>query len=149
MLKRKPPNQYHQLPSRYEGKYEYRQNIFNFASAREILMKEDNKKVVKRRFERKYNAIETMTYTRYEDIPENKEIFVYGFKHFETDKINNYALIGCESDDLFENDKLFNFWSNKLINEEIQKRKFKITGWPFMTLVRRNKFFNVQVHVCN
>ena len=59
-------------------------------------------------------------------------------------QIDNYILIGCESDESFENDKLFNFWSNKFINEEVQKRKFKITGWPFTTLVKRNNFFKIQ-----
>ena len=89
------------------------------------------------------------SYTKNEDIPENKEIFVYGFKHVKTEKIDKYILIGCESDGLFENDNLFNFWSNKLINEEIEKRKFNITGWPFMTLVKRNNFFKIQGIVCN
>ena len=74
----------------------------------------------------------------------NKEIFVYGYKFIKTDKIDNYILIGCESDELFENNKLFNFWSNKFINEEVQKRKFKITGWPFMNLVKRNNFLKIQ-----
>ena len=120
-LKRKPPNEKHQMLPYYEGKYEPKQNIIDFESAKEILMKEDYKMIVKRRFERIYNAIETMTYTKYEDISENNEIFIYGFKHVKTDKIDNYKLIGCESDELYENDKLFNFWSNKYINEDIQK----------------------------
>ena len=47
-------------------------------------MKEGYKMIVKRRFERIYNAIETMTFTKYEDIPENKEIVIYGFKHIKT-----------------------------------------------------------------
>ena len=80
---------------------------------------------------------------------ENKEIFIYGFKHVKTDKIDNYILIGCESDEFFENNKLFNFWSNKYINNEIEKRNFQISGWPFMTLVKRNKFFKIQGIVCN
>ena len=54
--------------------------------------------VVKRRFERIQNAKDSMAYTKYEDIPENKEIFVYGFKHFKTDKADNYIIIGCKSD---------------------------------------------------
>ena len=68
------------------------------------------------------------SYTKNEDIPENNEIFVYSFKHVKTDKVNNYILIGSESDELFENDKLFNFWSNKFINKEIENRNFKLTG---------------------
>ena len=84
------------------------------------------------------------SYTKNEDIPENKEIFIYSFKHVKTDKVNNYILITCESDELHENDKLFNIWSNKLINKEIENRNFKSTGWPFMTLVKRNNFFKIQ-----
>ena len=33
-----------------------------------------------------------------EDFPENKEILYFGFKQIKTDKIDNYILIGCESD---------------------------------------------------
>ena len=143
-LKRKPPNEYHQMLPHYEGVYEPKQNNIDFESAKEILMKEDYKMVVKRRFERIYTALESMDYTKYEDISENKEIFIYGIKHVKTDKIDNYILIGCESDELYENDKLFNIWSNKYINNEIENRNFKLTGWPFMTLVKRNNFFKIQ-----
>ena len=93
--------------------------------------------------------MESKSYNKNEDISENKEIFVYGFKYVKTDKVDNYILIGCESDVLYENDKLFNFWSNKFINKEIEKRYFNITGWPFMTLVKRNNFFKTQGIVCN
>ena len=144
MLKRSLPKKYHQMHPHYEGKYEPKQNNIDFESVREVLMKEDYKMIVKRRFERIYNAIETMTFTKYEDISENKAIFVSGFKHVKTDKIDNYILIGRKSDELFENDKLFNFWSYKFIKEEIPKRKFKITGCPFMTSVKRNNFFKIQ-----
>ena len=122
MLKRKPPNEYHQMLPHYVGKYEPKQNNIDFESAKDTLMKEDDKMVEKRRFERIYDAIETMSYTKYENISENKEIFIYGLKHIKTDKINNYILIGCESDKLFENINLFNFWSNKFINKEIEKK---------------------------
>ena len=43
MLKRKPPNDYHQMLPYYDGKYEPKQNNIDFESAREILMKEDLK----------------------------------------------------------------------------------------------------------
>ena len=89
------------------------------------------------------------SYTKNEDIPENKEIFVYSFKHVKMDKVNNYILIGCESDELYENDNLFNFWSNKFINQEIENGNFRLTGLPFMTLVKRNNFFKIQGIVCN
>ena len=144
MLKRKPPNEYHQMLPHYEGAYAPKQNNIDFESPKEVLMKEDDKMIVKRRFERIFNMMmDCKLYIKNEDISENKEIFVCGFKHVKTNKIYNYILIGCESDELFENDKLFNFWSNKFINEEVQKRKFKITGWPFMTLVKRNNFFKI------
>ena len=114
MLKRQPPNEKHEMLPHYEGVYGARQNIIDFESAREILMKEDYKMVVNRRFERIYNMIDCKTYMKNEDIPENKEIFVYGFKHIKTDRIDNYLLIGCESYELYENNELFNFWSNKI-----------------------------------
>ena len=133
----------------YVGNYEPIQNNIDFESAKEILMKEDNKMIVKRRFERIRNMMDYKSYTKNEDIPENKEIFIHSFKHVKTDKVDNFILIGCESDELFENDKLFNFWSNKFINYEIENRKFKLTGWLFMTSVKRNNFFKIQGIVCN
>ena len=84
--------------------------------------------VLKRGFERIKNVIECKTYIEKENNPENKEQFVYGFKHIKTDKINFYILIGCESVEIYKNDKLINFWSNKFVNQEIEKRDFKITG---------------------
>ena len=145
MLKRKPPNEYHQMLPYYEGNYDPKQNNIDFDSAKDILMKEDYKMIVKRRFERIHNMmLDCKSDTKNEDIPENKVIFIYSFKHVKTDKIDNYVLMGSESEELFENDKLFNFWSNKFINNEIENRDFNITGWPFMTLVKRNKFFKIQ-----
>ena len=149
MLKRKPPNEKHQMLPYYEGVYEPKQNNIDFESAREILMKEDYKMIVKRRFERTNDMITYKSYIKYEDIPENKEIFIYGFKHIKTDKIDNYILIGCETDEIYENNNLFNFWSNKFINKGIEMRNFEITGWPFMTLVKRNNFFKIHGLVCN
>ena len=108
-------------------------------------MKEDNKMIVQRRLERIFiMMMDCKSYTKNEDTSENKEIFVYGFKHVKTDKVDNFILIGCGSDVLYENDKLFNFWSNKVINKEIENRDFKWTGWPFMTLVKKNNFFKIQ-----
>ena len=57
MLKRKPPNQYHQMLPYYERVYEPKQNNIDFESAREILGKEDDKMVVQRRFERIFNMM--------------------------------------------------------------------------------------------
>ena len=120
LLKRKPANENHEMLPHYEGKYEPRQNIVDFESAWQILMKEDDKMVVERRFERIVDMMECKSYNKNEVIPENKKI--YGFKHIKTDKVDNYILIGCESDALYGSDKLFNFWSNKCIIKEIKKR---------------------------
>ena len=125
----------------YVGKYEPKQNTIDFESARKCLMKEDDKIVVKTQFERINNSMECKSHNKYEDFPEYKEIFIYGSKHVKTDKFDNYILIGCQSDELFENDKLFIFWSNKFRNEEIEMRNFDLTGWSFLTLVKRNNFF--------
>ena len=145
MLKRKPPNQYHQMLPHYENKYDPKQNIIDFQSAKDTLMKEDYKMIVKRRFERIYiMMLDFKSYSNNEYILENKEKFIYSFKPVQTNKVDNYILIGSESDELHENDKLFNIWSNKLINKEIENRNFKLTGWPFMTLVKRNNFFKIQ-----
>ena len=86
--------------------------------------------------------MEVISFTKYEENPENKEIFTYGFKHIKTDKVDNYILIGCESDELYENDKLFNFWS--YMNKEIEMRHFEITGWSSLTVVKRNNFLIIQ-----
>ena len=107
-------------------------------------MNEDKQTDVEIRFERIYNMMECKSYLKKEDIPESKEIFVYGFKHNITDKVDNYILTGCHSDDLYENDKLFNFCFNKFINKELEKRDFKITRWSFTTLGKRNNFFKNQ-----
>ena len=112
-------------------------------------MKEDYKMIKQRRFERIRNMMDYKLYTKNENIPENKEIFIYSLKPVETDKVDNYILIASESDELHENDKLFNIWSNKIINKEIENRNFKLTGWPFMTLIKRNNFFKIQGIVCN
>ena len=52
MLKRKPAKEYYEMLLYYEGKYKPEQNKIHFEFAREILMKEDSKVVVKRRFQR-------------------------------------------------------------------------------------------------
>ena len=57
-------------------------------------MKEDDKMVVKKPFEKICNKMECTSYIRNEDSSKNKEIFIYGFKHMKTDKINDYILFG-------------------------------------------------------
>ena len=64
-------------------------------------MKEDYKKVVKRRFDRIYNMMECKAYIKNEGISENKEVFLFRFKHIKADKIDKYIFIVCESDELF------------------------------------------------
>ena len=107
-------------------------------------MKEDDKMVEKRRLESWINRMEVTSYPKKEETPENEEIFIYGFKHNQMDIIYTFILIGCESDELYKNDKLFNFWSNESINKEIEKRDFRIRGCIFMTLVKRNIFLKIQ-----
>ena len=53
----------------YEGIYDPKQNNINFKSAKEILMKEDYKMIVKRRFERINDMITYNSYIKYEDVP--------------------------------------------------------------------------------
>ena len=125
----------------YEGEYVPKQNSIDFQSAEEILMTVENPMIENRRFEKKNNMIACTSYIRNYDVPENKEIFIYGFKHVKTDKIDNYILIRCQSDEFYQNIKLFDFWSNKFINEEIQKRDFKTPEWSLMILVKRKNFF--------
>ena len=110
-------------------------------------MKEDVKMVEKRRIERINDMITCKSYKKYGNLPENKGIFINGFKHVETHRIDNYVLIGCKLDVLYENIKLFNFWSNKFTNNEIEKRDFQITGGSFMTLVKSNEFFHFSGHI--
>ena len=91
--------------------------------------------------------MECKSYIEIEDIPGKKEMFVFGFKQIKTDKNDNFILIGCESNRLYENDKLINFRSNKVIKKEIQQRGFKISGWSFMTLVKKSIFFQNSEHM--
>ena len=84
--------------------------------------------------------MEVYCYTKYEDLPGNKDLFIYGFKNIKSDKIDNYILIGCDWREKFEIDKIFHFSSDQIINEEIENKIFKLTGWFFMNLVKRNIF---------
>ena len=142
LLKRKAPYEKHEMLPYYIGEYISKQINIDFESAKKVLMKEDYEIIVKRRFERINKMIlDFKSYIKNEDIPENKEIFVYSFKPVQTNNVENYILIASESDELHENDKLLNIWSIKLINIQIENRNFKMTGWPFMNLVEKNNFF--------
>ena len=81
MLRRQPPNEYHQMLPYYIGGYEPKQIIIAFESAREISTKKHDKILVKRRFERIYNMMDVNSYTKNEENPENEEIYICGFKH--------------------------------------------------------------------
>ena len=89
-----------------------------------------------RRFEKVNNRKACKLYMKHKDVPETKKILLHGFKHVKRDKVDNSILIGCKSDEIFENDRLFNFWSDKFINKEIGMKIFRITGSSFMTLVK-------------
>ena len=52
-----------------------------------------------------------------EDIPEMKEVIVYGFKQYKTVKLDIYVIIECESDECIGNDNLFNFRSSNTIKK--------------------------------
>ena len=56
--------------------------------------------------------MECKSYMKNEDFPKNREIFLYEFKYGKTNKIDNFILIECESDEIYENDELCNFSSN-------------------------------------
>ena len=129
MVNRIPANEYHEMLPYYKGNYEPRRNNIDVESAKELTV--EKPMIEKRRFGRIKDMILCKSYIKQEEVHENKEIFVYGFKHNKTDEIDNYIWIGCESDEFFENEKLFNFSSNKFLNEDIQKIKFKITRWFF------------------
>ena len=61
MLKRKPPNEKHQMLPYYEGKYIPKQNNNDFETAKEVLVEADKKMVKNRPFEGIDHATETMT----------------------------------------------------------------------------------------
>ena len=139
--KRQPPNEKHQSPPFYISEYEPNRYKVDFEGAREILRKQDDKMVVKRRFEGIYSMMDCKPFMKSEDIPQNREIFIHRFKHIKTHKVGNCIILGCKSDELYENDKLPNFRSNKYKNKEIERKDFKVTGWSFMTLVKKKQFF--------
>ena len=103
LLRRKPAKEKYQMLPYQDGEHKPKAKNLEFEPAKDILMKEDYKKFVKRRFERIYNMMECISYMKNEDLPENKEISVYGFTHVKTDEIDN--CIRCESDELYEIDK--------------------------------------------
>ena len=79
-------------------------------------------------------------------------IYVYALKKINTCHGRNYTIIGSISDELNEQTKLFQFWSNSYINSQIKFDKFKqidfgnilaygsISGLPLLTLVKKYNF---------
>ena len=89
MLKRKPANECHQMLPWYLGEHKPQTATINFEAAKEVLLTAEKPMIESRRFERRNNIIACKSYIQYADIPENKEIFIYGFRHIKTDKVDN------------------------------------------------------------
>ena len=78
----------------YVGEFKPKTSNDNFEAANEVLITAETLMIEKRRFERINNLITYKLYMKNEDFPESREIFLYGFKRIETDKVDNYILIG-------------------------------------------------------
>ena len=61
----------------YEGKYEPKQKNNDFDSARQILMKEDDKMIVKRRFDRIFYMMQSKWYIKKRKILRKREIYLW------------------------------------------------------------------------
>ena len=91
----------------------------------------------------------TINLTEFEN---NTLIFVYALKQINTRYVKNYTIIGSLSDELNEQTKLFQFWSNSFINSRIKFDKFNkmefgnifayglTSGYPLLTLVKKYNF---------
>ena len=99
MLERKPANDYHQLLPWYVEDCKRKTSTINFETAKEVLLTAEDPKIENRRFEGIYNMMENKSYTKHEDVPENKDISVFRFKHNKADKID-LGLVGCKLDEL-------------------------------------------------
>ena len=128
LLNRKPPNKKCQMLPWYVGEDKPKALNNNFEAVKKVMITAEKPMVGKRRFERRNIVITCITYMKHKDVPGNKRIFAYEFKPNETDKIDKHISVGCESDDIYESYKLFNFLSNRFVNREIENRDFKITG---------------------
>ena len=141
MSKRHPPREKLQMLPWCVGECKPKSSTSNFEAAKEVLVTTEKLMIEKKRFERKNDMIACKLYMKHEDVLENKEIFFYGYKHVKPNKIDTYILIGCQSHELYEKDKLFTFCCNYFISKEIERKKLKITGWSSATLVNRKNFF--------
>ena len=45
------------------------------------------------------------------------KIFIHGFKHNKLDKVVNYFLFAGKSDEIYQIDELFKFWSIKFLSK--------------------------------
>ena len=98
----------------------------------------------------------TINLTKFEN---NTLIYVYALKQTNTRYGMNYTIIGSISDELNEEVKLFQFWSNSYINSQIKFDKFKkidfgdilaygsISGYPLLTLVKKYNFTSKSNHL--
>ena len=86
-------------------------------------------------------------------------IYVYALRKINTRYGSNYRIIGSISEELNEEVKLFQFWSNSHINSQIKFDKFKnidfgniiaygsISGYPILTLVKKYNFTSKSNHL--
>ena len=98
----------------------------------------------------------TINLTEFEN---NTLIYVYALKQINTRYGMNYTIIGSISDELNEQTKLFQFWSNFNIYSQIKFDKFNkidfgniladgsISGLPVITLVRKYNFTSKSNHL--
>ena len=103
------------------------------------------------------------------DFENNTLIYVYALNKMNTRHGRNYTIIGSLSDELNEEVKLFQFWSNSYINSQIKFDKFKkidfgdilaygsISGYPLLTSVKKYNYTSknnnqsafIQIHGIN
>ena len=86
-------------------------------------------------------------------------IYVYALKQINTRYGMKYTIIGSISDELNEQTKFFQFWSNSYINSQIRFDKFNnidfgnvlaygsISGLPVITLVKKYSFTSKSNHL--
>ena len=117
----------------YVGEYKPKTSLIKFKTTKDVLVAAETPILETRRFKRRINVIAFKSHMEDEDTPANKKIFVYGFKHIKTDELDNFILIGCASNEIYENIKLLNFWCNKFIYKERTER-FQDNGLAFYKL---------------
>ena len=59
--------------------------------------------------------------------------------------MDNYFLIGCESIEVYETDKIINFWSNKFMKK--RDREFRKNGLGFFETGQKPTFQNLRASV--